>query len=75
MVNPQFGESRPTMFYCGNDDEAKQEVAAVLEQFGWEPLDMGSAVAAGPIEALCQLWCISGFRDNSWTHAFHVLRN
>lgn len=73
MVNPQFKSGRPTMFYCGNEDAAKDTVAKLLEQFGWEPADMGSAVAAGPIESLCRLWCISGFRDNSWTHAFHVL--
>lgn len=61
------------MFYCGNDAEAKSVVATILEQFGWEPADMGSAVAARAIEPLCQLWCIPGFRQNHWTHAFHLL--
>jgi predicted dinucleotide-binding enzyme len=75
MVNPQFSAGPPTMFYCGNNDGAKKLVATVLEKFGWEPLDMGSVAAAAPIEALCQLWCIPGFRQNSWTHAFHVLRS
>jgi 8-hydroxy-5-deazaflavin:NADPH oxidoreductase len=70
MVNPDFSRGRPTMFYCGNDSEAKKVVAAILEQFGWEPADMGSAVAARAIEPLCQLWCIPGFRQNHWTHAF-----
>jgi predicted dinucleotide-binding enzyme len=73
MVNPTFERGRPTMFYCGNDAEAKNMVARVLEQFGWEPADMGTAVAARAIEPLCQLWCIPGFRQNRWTHAFAVL--
>ncbi len=76
MVNPEFpGGAKATMFYCGNDEGAKKSVARIIEQFGWEPADMGSAKAARAIEPLCQLWCIPGFRSNDWTsHAFHVLR-
>ena len=33
-----------------------------------------SAVAARAIEPLAMLWCIPGFRENSWTHAFKLLR-
>lgn len=74
MVNPSLPGGRPTMFYCGNDATAKQDVARILEQFGWEPADMGSAAAARAIEPLCQLWCIPGFREGRWTHAFKLLR-
>jgi hypothetical protein len=73
MVNPEFGGGPPTMFFCGNDADARSWVANVLTQFGWEPADMGTAVAARAIEPLAQLWCISGFRQNHWTHAFRVL--
>jgi hypothetical protein len=72
MVNPVYRQGQPTMFYCGNDAQAKATVAEVLKAFGWEPADMGSAVAARAIEPLCQLWCIPGFRQNQWTHAFAV---
>lgn len=76
MVNPVFaGGVKPTMFYCGNDGEAKAVVSKIIDQLGWEGADMGSAKAARAIEPLCQLWCIPGFRSNQWTsHAFHVLR-
>ena len=73
MVDPDFGE-RPTMFYCGDDAEAKAVVGRVLEQFGWEAADMGGAVAARAIEPLAVLWCIPGFLQDSWTHAFKLLR-
>ena len=73
MVNPGFAAGTPTMFYCGDDAEAKKTVATILDQFGWEGLDLGTAVAARAIEPLCQLWCIPGFRQNTWTHAFKVL--
>jgi predicted dinucleotide-binding enzyme len=76
MVNPAFPEgAKPTMFYCGNDAGAKATVATIIEQFGWEGADMGTAKAARAIEPLCQLWCIPGFRENKWTnYAFHLLR-
>ena len=75
MVNPQFpGGAKPTMFYCGNDEGAKALVARIIEQFGWDGADMGTAKAARALEPLCQLWCIPGFRQNAWTHAFHLLK-
>lgn len=73
MVNPQYATGRPTMFICGNEAAAKQTVTGVLEQFGWETLDLGGVEAARAIEPLCILWCIPGFLRNEWTHAFKVL--
>jgi predicted dinucleotide-binding enzyme len=73
MVNPAFSAGPPSMFFCGNDTEAKSVVADILTQFGWEPVDLGTAAAARAIEPLCQLWCIPGFRQNHWSHAFRVL--
>ncbi len=73
MVDPDF-ETKPTMFICGNNSEAKKEVSDIVELFGWETEDMGSAEAARAIEPLCILWCIPGFRDNQWTHAFKLLK-
>jgi predicted dinucleotide-binding enzyme len=60
------------MFYCGNDAAAKAEVKKILERFGWDTADMGKATGARAIEPLCQLWCIPGFLQNIWTHAFAV---
>ncbi|MBE0649649.1 MAG: NAD(P)-binding domain-containing protein [Bacteroidales bacterium] len=73
MVDPPF-ESRPTMFICGNDENAKKEAGEIIGLFGWDVADMGSAVAARAIEPLCILWCIPGIKDNSWTHAFKLLK-
>ena len=74
MVNPQFPGGKPTMFICGNDDKAKAAVRGINEQFGWETADMGKAEAARAIEPLCMLWCISGFLQNDWFHAFKLLK-
>ena len=74
MVNPNFGGVKPTMFICGNDADAKTEVAAILDSFGWEAEDMGGVEGARAIEPLCILWCIPGFQRNQWNHAFKLLK-
>ena len=73
MINPSYEQGVPTMFLCGNDAEAKAQVSAVAKQFGWEPYDCGGIVAARALEPLCMLWCIPGFLQNQWTHAFKLL--
>lgn len=74
MYKPALQRGTPTMFICGNNAEAKQKVAEILETFGWETEDMGAAEAARAIEPLCILWCIPGFLNNQWSHAFKLLK-
>ena len=75
MINPQFSGGRPTMFICGNDAQAKDTVAQILDRFGWETEDMGAVEAARGIEPLCKLWCIPGIGKGDWSpHAFKLLR-
>ena len=75
MINPNFGDnSKPTMFICGNNEDAKKKVYEILEKFGFEIEDIGKAESARAIEPLCILWCIPGFLRNEWTHAFKLLK-
>jgi predicted dinucleotide-binding enzyme len=74
MVNPDFGGVKPSMFICGNNEAAKSEVSKIVEKFGFEVEDMGKAEAARAIEPLCILWCIPGFTQNKWSHAFKLLK-
>ena len=73
MINPEYKSGKPTMFICGNNDNAKAVVHQINDQFGWETADLGKAEAARAIEPLCMLWCILGFTKNEWTHAFKLL--
>jgi len=73
MVNPTYTEGKPTMFICGDNESAKKTVSGILDEFGWETADMGTAEAARAIEPLCMLWCIRGFAQNKWDHAFKML--
>ena len=75
MVNPNFDGLKPTMFTCGDDANAKELVANILRQFGWDVEDMGGVEAARAIEPLCMLWCIPGLRGQGWDHAFKLLRS
>lgn len=74
MVDPQYEQGPPTMFIAGNDAAAKATVSALIRELGWEPFDCGGIIAARALEPLCMLWCIPGFRQNLWTHAFKLLR-
>jgi 8-hydroxy-5-deazaflavin:NADPH oxidoreductase len=74
MVDPDFGGEKPTMFICGNNDEAKERTTELLEEIGWEAADMGKVEGARAIEPLCILWCIPGINSGQWRHAFKLLK-
>lgn len=74
MYKPDFNGEKPTMFICGNDEDAKNDVTVILENFGWEVEDSGKAESARAIEPLCILWCLPGFLKNKWNHAFKLLK-
>jgi predicted dinucleotide-binding enzyme len=61
------------MFICGNDPAGKAEASTLIRELGWEPYDCGGIRSARALEPLCMLWCIPGFRNNQWTHAFKLL--
>ncbi|MEA2827566.1 MAG: 8-hydroxy-5-deazaflavin:NADPH oxidoreductase [Actinomycetota bacterium] len=59
MVHPEIVPGSHTMFLCGNDAGAKDEVRALLESFGWPPadlLDLGDIGAARGMEMYLPLW-------------------
>ena len=75
MINPDFGDSiKPTMFICGNNEDAKKTVSEILQKFGFEVEDVGKVESARAIEPLCILWCIPGFLKNEWAHALKLLK-
>jgi 8-hydroxy-5-deazaflavin:NADPH oxidoreductase len=74
MYKPDFGGIAPSMFICGNNEEAKKTVTTILTSFGWETEDMGKVEAARAIEPLCILWCIPGMIKGQWNHAFKLLK-
>jgi predicted dinucleotide-binding enzyme len=74
MVNPKFPDGPPTMLICGNDAGAKKMVTGLLEAFQWSVVDIGAIEGSRLLEPLALLWITYGFRTNTWSHAFKLLR-
>lgn len=48
--------AKPAMFYCGNDKAAKETVAQLIEQLGWQALDVGGLNQALHLEHMTLMW-------------------
>lgn len=59
MVNPSLIQGNHSVFVCGNNDQAKNEVKSLLNSFGWKKeniLDLGDISAARGTEQILPLW-------------------
>jgi len=60
MINPStINNGDHTNFICGNDQEAKQAVKSLLNEFGWKDeniLDLGDITSARGTEAILPIW-------------------
>jgi 8-hydroxy-5-deazaflavin:NADPH oxidoreductase len=52
----QFGNDRPSVFYCGDDDEAKKIVAGLIEDCDYQAIDAGKLQVARSLETLASAW-------------------
>ena len=52
---PGYGV-KPVMMFCGNDSDAKSIAARLIEQLGWQPLDVGGLEQALHLEHMTLLW-------------------
>jgi predicted dinucleotide-binding enzyme len=74
MFRPDFPGGPPDMFICGNDVEAKKEVAVLLDAFGWNVADVGGIQSAHYLEAMCLVWVLYAMQGGGWNHAFKLLQ-
>jgi predicted dinucleotide-binding enzyme len=76
FVHPDFPNGGPpTMFICGNDEEAKKVVKDnILTKFGWETVDIGGIDGSRLLEPIAFLWITYYFRTGTGNHAFKLLR-
>jgi hypothetical protein len=56
MANPDFHGVAATMFYCGDDAEAKAAAARLAADLGFDPVDAGALSQARLLEPLALLW-------------------
>ena len=74
MVDPDLPGGPPSMFLRGDSDQAKAAVTALLEETGWDPVDLGGIDASRYLEPLCLMWVRHGVRTGTWDHALRLLR-
>lgn len=68
MVDPGFDPRRP-MLIAGNDAAGKRAVAEILDDFGWDALDVGGIEQSRQLESLVLLWVAVGRARGAWDHA------
>jgi predicted dinucleotide-binding enzyme len=56
--NPSYPayDVKPAMFFCGDDSAAKERVATLITDCGFDPLDVGGLVQALHLEHMTLLW-------------------
>lgn len=76
MVNPAKYAPDGTMFLCGNDMQAKEQVRNLLVQFGWQDiLDLGDITGARGMEMMLPLWLRSWMVTKDVHVAFKAIRH
>jgi predicted dinucleotide-binding enzyme len=75
MADPAFDGRRPVLFYCGDDPAAKQTVAPLIEELGFEAVDAGALSQARTLEPFALLWISLAFKQNFGREfAFQLMR-
>jgi predicted dinucleotide-binding enzyme len=77
MVDPGVVPGEHDVFLCGDDEEAKSQVAELLQSFGWPAeriLDLGDVTAARAQELYVALWLRLMGVAGSATFNIHLVR-
>jgi predicted dinucleotide-binding enzyme len=56
MADPAYHGEPATMFYCGDDDNAKRIAAGLARDLAFEPVDAGPLSHSHLLESLALLW-------------------
>jgi NADPH-dependent F420 reductase len=75
MLNPQFEGSKATMFYCGDDPQAKQLASQLIADVGFDPVDAGPLASSRYLEPLAMLYIHLAVRQGWGSNcAFKIVR-
>lgn len=56
MQRPQYGATKVTMFFTGDDEASKQTVKQLIADIGFTPVDAGPMKNARYLEPMAMLW-------------------
>jgi predicted dinucleotide-binding enzyme len=75
IANPDFGGQAASQFYCGDDLNAKAQVARLSTDIGLDPVDAGPLWMARQLEPLAFIWIYLAWGQNLGTDtALKLLR-
>lgn len=75
MADPQFGSHLATLFYCGDDKEAKVAVHQLAIDIGFDAVDAGPLMNARELEPLAMLYIYLAVRGGWGSNtAFKIMR-
>ena len=75
MIDATRSGGEPTMFLCGNNADAKEEVKSILQQFKWSDIiDLGDITTARGTEMLLPIWLRTWFATDNGHFAFKIVR-
>ncbi len=74
LANPVYGGVKASNFFCGDDADGKAIVRQLVEDVGFEAIDVGGLVQARLLEPLMLLWIATSRAVGSRDVAFKVLR-
>ena len=75
MADPTFDPTNASMFYCGDDADAKQQVHELAAGIGIEPFDAGPLTSARYLEPFAMLYIHLAFKEG-WggNFAFQIMK-
>ncbi|NTW49032.1 MAG: NADPH-dependent F420 reductase [Chlorobiales bacterium] len=73
-LGPQFGSEVATAFYCGNDPAAKDVVAGLIRDLGFDPIDTGNLCMARYLEPMTSLFIHVAMNGMGSNIAFKLLK-
>ena len=73
MADPQFGDRKAVLYFCGSNAEALNKVSQLVEEAGFEGVGVNDLKFARALEPLAQIW-VAGIKRFGPQHALALLR-
>jgi predicted dinucleotide-binding enzyme len=73
MENPQFGDRKAVLYFCGSNAEALNKVAELVKDVGFEGVGVDKIEFARTLESLSLVW-MAGLDRFGTEHAFGLLK-
>lgn len=75
MLDPKFAGQPATLFYCGDDADAKRAVAQLAQDLDFHPVDAGPLSSARYLEPLAMLYIHLAFKQGWGSNcAFQIMK-